>query len=143
MKPGSLVVCVNAQNISHPEFFSALPEEGKTYIVREVAKDPRKGREHNSPGVLLEEIVGRTILVEDVDGVFPTEARFKYERFREVLPPDSYKTAIDEIMAADLTHPVTMDPLEALEEGVHSCNRPTMTKTIQADLYRPIKLLTA
>lgn len=105
MKPGSLVVCVNAQHISHPEFFSALPEEGKTYIVRALPKDPRKGREHRNPGVLLEEIVGRTILVEDVYGIIMTEARFKYERFQEVLPPETFKRALDEVLEMEVTLP--------------------------------------
>lgn len=69
-----IVVCVNAENISEPRSFSALPVEGQLYVIRGIDDSPTAGDE---PGVYLVGIFGPTWY----DG---SERPFDGRRFRKL-----------------------------------------------------------
>lgn len=95
MKPGSIVVCIDATFTPEANSaFSSLPVKNGLYTVREVIPHPKQ--KNGPPGLALEEIIGRREKLYNYEGrLVEVEVTFKIIRFKEVLPP----MAIEEFMA--------------------------------------------
>ena len=105
MKPGSIVRCVDDTDWDKYalQYFPSLPVKGGIYTVRRIIANLESSI--GPPGVALEEIRGnwdflptyyRTTVYEEI--------HFRMNRFKEVLPPVSLNSLLDEIVEQPLLH---------------------------------------
>jgi hypothetical protein len=80
MKPGSRVICINSEfNDQALEHLSALPKEGKEYIVRDIIPDPAG---ESPAGITLEGLVNPKGWTASKNGMVIVEFHFRADRFR-------------------------------------------------------------
>jgi hypothetical protein len=103
MKPGSIVRCIDDSNWSSDslQHFPSLPVKDCLYTVRRII--PHWQIADGPPGVALEEILGVWEQFKTYYGsVVFEEYHFRMNRFKEVLPPQSIESLLEEIMEETL-----------------------------------------